>query len=227
MTYGLVALYGSTVIWIFLLWFGMLPILSMPLARIKREFVVALMILGTLAVGVEWVTRQDMHPVSIVSMLLFVGIATCMTYLLKRLDYYVEDILQELFALAMSCAGIGVLTSIWYWGIDGDMDLSTLRIIIAVLPVFFFLGARCIARQKYSLWACCVYALLITIKWITLPFWGIWTVIIVLLYSTLAGYVVYWMVSTTYAEKVLSWNISPAKVWSLMVLSAGILVLFF
>lgn len=227
MTPGLIALIISTAVWAYLVWFGMLPLLSMPIARIKREFVWVLMSFGTLAILVEWFTKQDMHLVSIISLIAFVVISSVMVYLLKRLDYYVEEVLQELFVLAMSSSAIGILTSFWYWGVEGVIGLGLLRWATAITPVIIFAIAWKIARQKYSLWAAYIYVVLMAIKWITLPYWGIWSVIIIVLYSTLTGYVAEWMISTTYAEKVLAWNISPAKVWSLMVLSAGILVLFF
>jgi hypothetical protein len=35
------------------------------------------------------------------------------------------------------------------------------------------------------------------------------------------------MISTTNAEKVLAWNVSPAKVWVGLVVASGVLVLAF
>lgn len=217
----------STVVWVILVWGSLLPILSMPVARIKRDFVFALLIVGTMCVAIEWATRLEMHLVTLISLVSFIIFAGVIGYLLRRLDYYIEELLQELFVLAMTSAGISIVSSIWYWGIDSLMGLHLLRVIVAILPLIIFGISWYFARQNFSKWSAGIYVVLLIIKWVTLPMWGIWSIILLMLYSTLVGYVVNWMATTTYAEKVLAWNIEPSKVWSLLVLSAGMLVLFF
>ena len=217
----------ATVVWIAVVWRWMLPLLSMPIAKIKREFVLFLSILGSVSLVVEWCTRQDMRLVSMISLLSFVSIALGMVVLLRRLDYYIEELLQELFVLAVSSAGVSLVTSIWYWGIASNFSLVFLRIIVVSIPLILFAISWLVAKQRHSLWSAGIYVLLVAIKWLTFSYWGIWTIILLLLYSTLVGYVANWMMTTTYAEKVLAWDVAPAKVWGLLVLSAGMLVIFF
>lgn len=227
MMFGNLPLIAITGIWILLVWGMIMPIFSMPVARIKREFALTLLGVGSITIAIEWLTRLAMHPVSILAISAFILICGIMLYLLRRLDYYVEDLLQELFVLAVSSAGIGIVTSLWYWGLFEQVNLFALRLLIAGLPLVFFGVSWSIAKQQYSLWSAAIYCGLLLLKWITLPYWGIWTIILLMLYSTLVGYVANWMATTTYAEKVLAWNIVPAKLWSVLVLSAGALVLFF
>lgn len=221
------ALIITTVLWAIIVWTGIAPILSLPVSRVKREYAQVLLLLGTIGVGVEWLTQREMHVVTLVSMAAFVLVAGMMIYLLRRLDYYVEDLLQELFILAVSAAGTALISSVWYWGITSAISLLLLRLIVAAIPVIYYLVAWRVAGQRHSLWSIGVYMTLLLIKWVTFPAWGVWSVLLLLLYSILVGYVLHWMSTTTYAEKVFSWNIEPAKVWSLLVLSAGLLVLFF
>ena len=217
----------ATTVWIAVVWRWMLPLLSRPIARIKREFVMFLSILGSVSLAVEWCTRQDMRLVSMISLVAFLGITLGMVILLRRLDYYVEELLQELFVLAVSSAGVSLVTSFWYWGVSSNFSLVILRIIVASIPLVLFAISWLIAKQRHSVWSAGIYVALITIKWVTFSYWGIWTIILLLLYSTLVGYVANWMMTTTYAEKVLAWDVAPAKVWGLLVLSAGMLVIFF
>lgn len=221
------ALIITTVLWVIIVWTGIAPILSLPVSRVKREYAQVLLLLGTIGVGVEWLTQREMHIVTLVSMAAFVLVAGVMIYLLRRLDYYVEDLLQELFILAVSAAGTALISSVWYWGMTSAISLLLLRLIVAAIPVIYYLVAWRVAGQRHSLWSIGVYMILLLIKWVTFPAWGVWSVLLLLLYSILVGYVLHWMSTTTYAEKVFSWNIEPAKVWSLLVLSAGLLVLFF
>ena len=186
-----------------------------------------LSILGSVSLAVEWCTRQDMRLVSMISLVAFLGITLGMVILLRRLDYYVEELLQELFVLAVSSAGVSLVTSFWYWGVSSNFSLVILRIIVASIPLVLFAISWLIAKQRHSVWSAGIYVALITIKWVTFSYWGIWTIILLLLYSTLVGYVANWMMTTTYAEKVLAWDVAPAKVWGLLVLSAGMLVIFF
>ncbi len=227
MSTGFILLVLGTIIWIVLSWTTILPILSLPIARIKREYAIMLLVFGSVAFITEWVTRQSIHPVSAIALAAFLGISVGMAHLLKRLDYYVEELLQELFILSVTSAGISVVTSLWYWGIAGFQNLLGLRIVVAAIPVVVFMISWFIAKQKYSVWAIALYIAMFALKWVTFPLWGIWTVVLILLYATLTGYVAQWMVSTTYAEKVFAWNIAPSKVWGVLVITAGVLVVFF
>lgn len=217
----------TTVLWVIIVWAGIVPIFSLPVARIKRDYAKILLWLGTIGMGVEWIAQKEIHAVTLLSMGVFVLVAGVMLYLLRRLDYYIEDLLQELFILAVCAAGTALVSSVWYWGIATTIPLLGLRSIVAIIPVLYFLISWKVARQQYSLWSIGVYLVLLTIKWISLPAWGVWSILLLLLYSMLVGYVLHWMSTTTYAEKVFSWNIEPAKVWSVLVVSAGLLVLFF
>lgn len=227
MTPGFIALVLSTVAWVVMLWFYLLPLLSMPIARVKREFSMTLIGMGSLVISVEWLTRKDMQLESIIALCAFIVFACIMVVLLRRLDYYVEEVLQELFILAMMSSTIGLLSSVWSWGIESALPLLALRVISGVIPLIMFIVSWLIAKQHYSLWGMALFIGLIIVKWLIFPYWGIWSVIVVLMYSTLVGYVANWMQSTTYAEKIFAWNIAPAKVWSVLVLTAGLLVLFF
>jgi len=220
-------LWIATIVWVYMSLFWVLPLLRLPISRVKREFSVSLVVLGFSSIAVEWVTRQELHVVSSASLMGLLIVSIVMVRLLKRLDYYVEDILQELFVLAACSSAISIVTSIWYWGIAGGMSLQWTRIVVVIIPVILLIYSWFIIRQRYSLWALVLYAGLIGAKWMMFPLWGIWSVILVLLYSTLVGYVVNWMVTTTYAEKVFAWNVEPSKVWGVLVFGAGALVLLF
>jgi len=217
----------ATVVWTVVVFAGVIPILRLPMSRAKREFSVVLAILGVLSIGIEWVTRRELHAVSgfaLTALLVFSGVTL---RLLRRLDYYVEELLQELFVLALCSGTISIVTSLWYWGIAGGMSLGITRIVVATIPIVSFIIAWYLTRQHYNIWSLAVYVTILLVKWLLFPNWGIWTVILVLLYGTLVGYVINWMVTTTYAEKVLAWNVEPAKIWSFLAVGAGLLVLFF
>lgn len=220
-------LYSATAGWLLASFGWVMPLLKLPMSRIKREFTVSLVLLGLISIVIAWLTKQELHLVSSISLLALLAITIVMVRLLRHLDYYVEDVLQELFVLAVSSSAISVVTSVWYWGVAGNMSLELVRGVTAVIPTIYLIFSWLIVRQKYSLWSLALYIAIIVVKWAIFPLWGIWAIVLVLLYATLVGYVVNWMVSTTYAEKVLAWNIEPAKVWGVLVLGAGALVLLF
>jgi hypothetical protein len=217
----------ATVAWGLVSFGWVLPLLMLPMSRIKREFTVSLVILGLISISIAWFTKQELHSVSSISLVSLLVLSAVIVRLLRRLDYYVEDILQELFILAVSSSAISVVTSIWYWGIAGNLSLELTRVVTAMIPVGYLVFSWLVARQKYCVWSLALYVVLVGIKWIIFPLWGVWAIVLVLLYSTLVGYVVNWMVSTTYAEKILAWNIEPAKVWGVLVFGAGLLVFLF
>lgn len=217
----------ATFVWVLVSFGWILPLLKLPMSRIKREFTVSLVLLGSASIVVAWLTKQELHVVSSVSLVALLAITLVMVRLLRHLDYYVEEVLQELFVLAVSSSAISVVTSVWYWGVAGNMSLGLIRVVTAVIPAIYLIFTWDIVRQKYNLWSLVLYIALIAVKWVMFPLWGIWAIVLVLLYATLVGYVVNWMVSTTYAEKVLAWNVEPAKVWGVLVLGAGVLVLLF
>ncbi|WKZ23832.1 MAG: hypothetical protein QY312_03650 [Candidatus Dojkabacteria bacterium] len=219
---------GLTAFWIALALFGLLPLYFRPLARIKRLLAVCLIGIGTFFLSVAWMSGGIFLISIYLLALLFVVVSTVMTYYLGKLDYYTEEVLSEAFIVTVLLAVIGISSSLWQWGLhSGLLNITLLRITLVALPVVAMVWCAYWFQKNFLYWVVITFIVLMAVKWMTLPFWGIWTSVIVLLYSVLTGNVLAWMASTTYAEKILAWNISPSKVWGLLVASAGILILFF
>lgn len=216
-----------TIAWAAITYNQIIPILRLPLAKSKREFVLLQTVIGVVSMIAAWVTINSLTMFTLVMLMLYQSVCTILFHLLAKLDYYIDDLLQEVLLLTVLFGGSATITSIWHGGIDLVSSVMVVRLSVVLVGALFIIGAKIMGRSHSGWWAIMVYVVLMLAKWITVPLWGVWSLILIFVYSVLAGYVAHWMATTTYAEKVLAWNISPAKTWGVLVIAAGVLVLAF
>jgi hypothetical protein len=217
-----------SVVWGAVLVNQVIELIQRPLSRSKRNFILFVWILGAIALVLEWFTRAEIHAISIIATMLFQTTATIMFHMLDKLDYYLDDLMQEVLLISILFMGISLTTTVWYEGVSLlSISAFWLRVTTASIPAVLLLLARYIGHSKTALWSLAVYVGTVGVKWVLLPMWGIWSLVVVLMYALLAGNVIHWMTTTTYAEKVLAWNIRPAKLWIALILAAGVVVFSF
>ncbi len=224
---SLTALTIITLVWLASVSIQGVPLLFAPIARVKRAQVIAITVLTLLAIVTAWIGREYLHSVSGYSLLVACVAGSIGYVILKRLDYYVDDLLRELLLVVSISSAISIMTSVWFWGIEQNPSLIGIRIAIALIPLLILTIVWLTQKESSLFWMAGIYIAMLVIKTVILPWWLIWTPILSLLFAVLAGYTVYWQITTTKAEKLFAWNIEPAKIWLMLAGLAGLLVLAF
>jgi hypothetical protein len=127
----------------------------------------------------------------------------------------------------MITLGSSIITTIWYWAVIVVDNLLYIRVLLVIICLVLMLAGYLFRKSAAMLWSMASLIGIIILKWVLMPYWGIWSLLLVYGYAMFLGYVIEWMVSTTNAEKILSWNIAPSKVWAILVVITGLLVIAF
>lgn len=202
-------------------------LLSAPLSREKRFYIASLVGMLVAVTFIAIILREYVDTAFAIGVIFFALGISAQMILLRRVDYYLEDLLHELMALVIVAFTMIVLEVFWYWGIDQLLPSIVLRIAAVGIALFSLGLLGVLAKAVYYRWTVLTFLIVVVIKWITIPFWGVWFMIMALLYSVLVGYVAHWQIATTRAQQIYAENTNPAIVWGVLLVVATVLVLFF
>jgi len=203
------------------------PLLRLHVSTYKRRIVIILALIVFLNVISLILFFSTEMLLSSFLVLIVLGIIVAISILLRRLDYYLEELLAELLVLVFGLSTVHIMVVVWDIFIDLSLPLYLMKGFVALVPLFSFALKRMYVKNFGIMHAALIYSVLIIIKLVLFRYLGLWSIILLYIYSILAGYVASWMISTSRPEQILSLNISPEKIWMSLVLIAGALVIGF